>query len=165
MKTFKIDITKIENISNEKIRDITRGEMLDLVNTNKMYFIDSKGILMFISDGGFFESMQYDVTEYYYSTHTDEDTDFFLSVYTSLVTIMEVVDRDKEVEKRKNKTTRSKVVTERYKKFNLDDEDLSAIKDMSQSGSFGFHSIMDMFNIDYETFRMIEEDNSIKILQ
>ena len=162
MKTFKIDISKFDEISDKEVREKTTSEMFDLIY-DKIYYIDGKGMLIFPTFEAFFEATRFDVNEFYYSTHTDEDTKQFMIDYPHIIEFAEVVDRDKEIENRKNKTTRSKVAIERYKEFNLEEEDLSAIKDMSQSGSFGFHSIMELFEIDYETLCMIENDNSIKI--
>ena len=167
MKTFKIDIKKFDGITNETAQSEARGEMYDLVNTNKVYFIDEYSIMMFLSDGSWFEAMEFGETEFFYTMHNKESEDDFYSNFKYLVEyIVEEVDRDKEIESVKVAKFGEKVHIEgkTYNGYVLDKEDLSAIKDLFQSGSFTEYSIMDMFGIDRETLYMIDEDDKIKII-
>lgn len=167
MKTFKIDIKKFDTIADESEQSKARGEMFDLVNTNRVYYIDEYSVMMFLSDGSWFEAMEFGVTVFYYTMHDqDSDDDFYQSFKHMVKHVVEVVDRDKIIESVKVAKFGEKVHIEgkTYNGYRLDKEDLSAIKDLFQSGSFSEYSIMDMFGIDRGTLYMIAEDDDIKII-
>lgn len=166
MKTFKININTFDSIKDKEIQSEARGEMYDLVNSNKVYYIDEYGVMMFLSDGSWFEAMEFGITEFFYTMHNQESEDDFYQNFKYLVKyIVEEVDRDKVIERKKILKFGEKVHIEgeTYNGYRLEKEDLSAIKDLFQSGSFSEYSIMDMFGIDRETLYMIDEDDKIKI--
>lgn len=166
MKTFKIDIKKFDTIADESEQSKARGEMFDLVNTNRVYYIDEYSVMMFLSDGSWFEAMEFGVTVFYYTMHDqDSEDDFYQSFKHMVKHVVEVVDRDKIIESVKVAKFGEKVHIEgeTYNGYKIDKEDLPVVKDLFQSGSFSEYSIMDMFGIDRGTLYMIAEDDNILI--
>lgn len=167
MKTFKIDVKKFNEITDEALQGKVKDEMYELAH-DKIYYIDEMGVLNFMTLNAWFEAMiEFDITVFYYTVHNKEDEESFYQDYKNLVEyIVEVVDRDKIIESVKVEKFGEKehIDGKTYNGYKLDKEDLSAIKDLFQSGSFSEYSIMDLFGIDRETLYMIGEDDKIEII-